>query len=77
MTETEGTVTMSRAEYEDLVDARDHAIAMWKIAVGDMLMIPDEEMDAYLALVRASSQPPSRRRRMVAAVPFIRFEADD
>jgi hypothetical protein len=62
MTETEDTVTMSRAEYEALVDARDHAIAMWKIALGDMPMLPDEEMDAYLG---------------VQSVPFIGVEVDD
>lgn len=42
-------VTMSRADYEDLVDSRDHAIAMRDIAAGTMPMIADEDMDAYLA----------------------------
>jgi DNA-binding XRE family transcriptional regulator len=42
-------VTMSRAEYQDLVDSRDHALAMRDIATGSMPMIADEDMDAYLA----------------------------
>jgi DNA-binding XRE family transcriptional regulator len=42
-------VTMSRADYEDLVDSRDHALAMRDIAAGNMPMIADEDMDAYLA----------------------------
>lgn len=42
-------VTMSRVEYQDLVDSRDHALAMRDIAAGNMPMIADEDMDAYLA----------------------------
>ena len=43
------TVTLTRAEYQDLVDARDHAIAMREVATGLLPTIPDAEMDAYLA----------------------------
>jgi DNA-binding XRE family transcriptional regulator len=42
-------VTMSRADYEDLVDSRDHAIAMREIESGTMPMIAEADMDAYLA----------------------------
>lgn len=42
-------VTMSRADYEDLVDSRDHALAMRDVASGSMPMIADADMDAYLA----------------------------
>jgi DNA-binding XRE family transcriptional regulator len=45
----EEAVTMSRAEYEDLVDARDHALALRDIASGNMPLLSDEDMDAYLA----------------------------
>ena len=42
-------VTLSRAEYKSLVDARDHAIAMRDVAAGAMAAIADADMDAYLA----------------------------
>jgi DNA-binding XRE family transcriptional regulator len=42
-------VTMTRIDYENLVDSRDHALAMRDIASGNMPMIADEDMDAYLA----------------------------
>jgi DNA-binding XRE family transcriptional regulator len=45
----EEAVTMSRADYEDLVDSRDHALAMRDVASGGMPMIADADMDAYLA----------------------------
>jgi DNA-binding XRE family transcriptional regulator len=45
----EEAVMMSRVDYEDLVDSRDHALAMRDIASGSMPMIADEDMDAYLA----------------------------
>jgi DNA-binding XRE family transcriptional regulator len=45
----EEAVTMSRAEYEDLVDSRDHALALRDIASGNMPLIGEEEMDDYLA----------------------------
>jgi len=43
------TVSMSRAEYEDLIDARDHAIALRDMAAGSMPILNDDDMDAYLA----------------------------
>jgi DNA-binding XRE family transcriptional regulator len=45
----EEAVAMSRAEYQDLVDSRDHALALRDIAAGNMPMIAEEDMDAYLA----------------------------
>ena len=42
-------MVLTRAEYEDLVDARDHAIAMREVATGTMEKLPDAEVDAYLA----------------------------
>ena len=42
-------VILTRAEYQDLVDARDHAIAMREVATGAMETLPDTEVDAYLA----------------------------
>ncbi len=43
------TVTLSRAEYQDLVDARDAAIAMRDVASGAMPTVADADVDAYLA----------------------------
>lgn len=43
------TVTLSRQEYEDLLDARDHALAMRDVATGAMETLTEEELDAYLA----------------------------
>ena len=45
----EEAVTMTAEEYEDLIDARDHAQAMREIAAGTMPMVPNEAVDAYLA----------------------------
>jgi DNA-binding XRE family transcriptional regulator len=42
-------VAMSRAEYQDLVDVRDYALAMRDLAAGTMPTISDADMDAYLA----------------------------
>ena len=42
------TVTLSRQEYEDLIDSRDHAIVMRRIAEGGDTF-SDAEVDAYLA----------------------------
>jgi len=41
-------VSLPRAEYQDLIDARDHAIAMRDIAAGAPLLT-ETELDAYLA----------------------------
>ena len=43
------TITLTRAEYEDLVDARDHALAMRDIAIGAVETLTGAEVDAYLA----------------------------
>jgi transcriptional regulator with XRE-family HTH domain len=47
MTSTD-TITLSRQDYQDLVDARDHAVAMREAASGAMETIPEAEMDNYL-----------------------------
>ena len=41
-------VVLDRQDYEDLVDARDHAVEMAKIAAGAPTL-PAEELAAYLA----------------------------
>jgi DNA-binding XRE family transcriptional regulator len=43
------TVTITRAEYDDLIDARDHAQAMRDIATGGTETLTGAEVDAYLA----------------------------
>ena len=45
----EEAVAISRAEYHDLIDIRDHMLAMRDMAAGTMPLINDEDMDAYLA----------------------------
>lgn len=45
----EELVVLSREEYEDLVDAREHAVAMAAHARGEDPGLTDAEMDAYLA----------------------------
>lgn len=42
-------VTMGLAEYEDLVDSRDVALALRDIAAGTMPLIDEADMDAFLA----------------------------
>jgi DNA-binding XRE family transcriptional regulator len=42
-------VTMTRDEYQALVDARDHEAAMRKVAAGLMPTVADAELDDYLA----------------------------
>lgn len=42
-------VTIPRQEYEDLVDARDHALAMREVATGAMETLTEAEMGAYLS----------------------------
>jgi DNA-binding XRE family transcriptional regulator len=44
----EVTVTLSRGEYEDLVDARDHALAMRDVAAGRVPLLSGDEVDAYM-----------------------------
>lgn len=43
------TVTLTRQEYEDLIDARDHALALRDVATGAMETLTEAEMDEYLA----------------------------
>ena len=42
-------ITLTRADYQDLVDARDHAQAMRDVATGAMETLSEAELDAYLA----------------------------
>ncbi len=42
------TVTLTSEEYEDLIDARDHAVAMREIAAGTMPTLTHDEAMAYL-----------------------------
>lgn len=42
------TVTLSLEEYDDLIDARDHAVAMRDIASGNMPVLSGDDVDAYL-----------------------------
>lgn len=44
-----GTVTLTHAEYQELVDARDHAVAMRDVATGAMPVLSEADVDAYLA----------------------------
>lgn len=43
------TMTLTRDEYRDLIDARDHAIAMREVATSTTETLSDEEVGAYLA----------------------------
>lgn len=45
----ESLVTMTTEEYQDLIDARDAAIAMREIANGAMPTVAEADVDAYLA----------------------------
>jgi DNA-binding XRE family transcriptional regulator len=42
-------VTLTRGELADLIDARDHAVAMREVAAGVMETLSEDELDAYLA----------------------------
>lgn len=42
------SVTLSQSEYQDLIDARDHAIAMREVGAG-AATIGEQDMDAFLA----------------------------
>ena len=43
------TITLTRADYEELIDARDHAQAMRGVTTGAMETLSEAELDAYLA----------------------------
>lgn len=60
-------VVLDRGLYEDLIDARDHAVAMRDIAAGAGV-IPDSELDAYLEAPTPLSFWRRRSRRTQAAV---------
>ena len=45
----EELVVLSRQEYQDLVDARDHATALRDVASGAMETLSEAELDEYLA----------------------------
>ncbi len=45
----ERLVTMTAQEYQDLIDARDAAVAMREIAAGTMPTVAESDLDAYLA----------------------------
>jgi len=45
----ERLVTMTAEDYQDLIDARDAAVAMRDIATGTMPTVADADLDAYLA----------------------------
>jgi DNA-binding XRE family transcriptional regulator len=62
------TITISRAEYQDLIDARDAAIAMRDVATGAMETFSDAEADAYLAAPSALAFWRKRRGMTQAAL---------
>ena len=43
------TITLTQAEYHDLIDAKDHAAAMRDVATGVTPVLNNAELDAYLA----------------------------
>jgi DNA-binding XRE family transcriptional regulator len=42
------TVTLDAEEYQDLIDARDHAIAMREVASGAMATLTEDQVKLYL-----------------------------
>ena len=49
----EELVVLSRQEYQDLIDARDHAMALRDVAFGAMETLGEAELDEYLAVSSA------------------------
>jgi DNA-binding XRE family transcriptional regulator len=43
------TVTLTQQEYQDIIDARDHAVAMREVATGAMETLTEAQVSAYLA----------------------------
>jgi DNA-binding XRE family transcriptional regulator len=43
------TITLTTQEYQDIIDARDHAISMRDVATGAMETLTEAEVTAYLA----------------------------
>jgi DNA-binding XRE family transcriptional regulator len=58
----EELIVLSREEYQDLIDARDHALAMAAHARSDDPGLTDAEMDAYLAAPTPLAYWRKRRR---------------
>ena len=56
------TITLTRAEYDELIDARDHAVAMRNVATGAMETLADSELDAFLAAPSPLAYWRKRRR---------------
>jgi DNA-binding XRE family transcriptional regulator len=54
------TVTMSKVEYQNLIDARDHALAMRDVASGTMNLLTEAET---VALIEARTPLAFWRRR--------------
>ena len=44
-----GTITLSTSEYQDLIDSRDHALAMRNVATGATETLTASDLDLYLA----------------------------
>jgi DNA-binding XRE family transcriptional regulator len=42
------TITLTTDKYEELIDARDHAIAMRNVASGEEPLLNEEQLQAYL-----------------------------
>jgi DNA-binding XRE family transcriptional regulator len=42
------TVTLDASQFQDLIDARDHAIAMREVAAGVMPTLTPDELERYL-----------------------------
>jgi DNA-binding XRE family transcriptional regulator len=42
------TITLTTQEYQDIIDARDHAMAMRDVATGAMETLTEAEVTAYL-----------------------------
>ena len=62
------TITLTRAEYDDLIDARDHAVAMREVATGAMETLSDADVDACLAAPSPLAFWRKRRRLTQAAL---------
>ena len=64
----EELIVLSREEYEDLIDAREHALAMAAHARGEDPGLTDAELDEYLAAPTPLAFWRKRRRLTQAAL---------
>ena len=64
----EDTVTLTRTEYQDLIDARDHAVAMRDVASGTMETLSDADLDTFLAAATPLAFWRKRRRLTQASL---------